>query len=141
MSKVKLATVWLDGCSGCHMSFLDMDERILEIAARVEVVYSPLVDLKEFPADVDVTIVEGAVSSEEDLHKIPRSIGAHNLSLKPLFNQIWYQSRVIDVRMREHHKIDRCRIKQEFFILLRCLYGFPLKHSAIQQNALTINLK
>ncbi len=70
MSKVKLATVWLDGCSGCHMSFLDMDERILEIAARVEVVYSPLVDLKEFPADVDVTIVEGAVSSEEDLHKI-----------------------------------------------------------------------
>ena len=70
MSKVRLATVWLDGCSGCHMSFLDMDERILEIAARVEVVYSPLVDLKEFPADVDVTIVEGGVSSEEDLHKI-----------------------------------------------------------------------
>ena len=70
MSKVRLATVWLDGCSGCHMSFLDMDERILEIASRVEVVYSPLVDLKEFPPDVDVTIVEGAVSSEEDLHKI-----------------------------------------------------------------------
>lgn len=70
MSKVRLATVWLDGCSGCHMSFLDMDERILEIAARVEVVYSPLVDRKEFPVDVDVTIVEGGVSSEEDLHKI-----------------------------------------------------------------------
>ena len=70
MSKVRLATVWLDGCSGCHMSFLDMDERILDIADRVEVVYSPLVDPKEFPADVDVTIVEGGVSSEEDLHKI-----------------------------------------------------------------------
>ncbi|MCL4808235.1 MAG: NADP oxidoreductase [Thermoanaerobaculia bacterium] len=70
MSKVKLATVWLDGCSGCHMSFLDMDERILEIADRVDVVYSPLVDPKEFPPDVDVTIVEGGVSSEEDLHKI-----------------------------------------------------------------------
>ena len=70
MSRVKLATVWLDGCSGCHMSFLDMDERILDIADRVEVVYSPLVDPKEFPADVDVTIVEGGVSSEEDLHKI-----------------------------------------------------------------------
>jgi NAD-reducing hydrogenase small subunit len=52
------------------MSFLDMDERILEIAARVDVVYSPLVDLKEFPEGVDVTIVEGGVSSEEDLHKI-----------------------------------------------------------------------
>jgi len=70
MSRVKLATVWLDGCSGCHMSFLDMDERILEIASRVEVVYSPLVDPKEFPEGVDVTIVEGGVSSEEDLHKI-----------------------------------------------------------------------
>ena len=70
MSRVKLATVWLDGCSGCHMSFLDMDERILEIAERVEVVYSPLVDPKEFPEGVDVTIVEGGVSSEEDLHKI-----------------------------------------------------------------------
>ena len=70
MSRVKLATVWLDGCSGCHMSFLDMDERILEIADRVEVVYSPLVDPKEFPEGVDVTIVEGGVSSEEDLHKI-----------------------------------------------------------------------
>jgi len=70
MSRVKLATVWLDGCSGCHMSFLDMDERILEIASRVEVVYSPLVDPKVFPEGVDVTIVEGGVSSEEDLHKI-----------------------------------------------------------------------
>jgi len=52
------------------MSFLDMDERLLEIAAQAELVYSPLVDAKEFPPDVDVTLVEGAVSSEEDLHKI-----------------------------------------------------------------------
>ncbi|MCS7187138.1 MAG: NADP oxidoreductase [Armatimonadetes bacterium] len=68
--KIKLATVWLDGCSGCHMSFLDMDERLLELAEKVEVVYSPLVDAKEFPEEVDVTLVEGAVSTEEDLHKI-----------------------------------------------------------------------
>ena len=70
MSKKKLATVWLDGCSGCHMSFLDMDERLIELGGRVDLVYSPLVDNKEFPAQVDVTLVEGAVSSEEDLHKI-----------------------------------------------------------------------
>jgi len=70
MSKKKLATVWLDGCSGCHMSFLDMDERLIELADKVDLVYSPLVDNKDFPADVDVTLVEGAVSSEEDLHKI-----------------------------------------------------------------------
>ena len=68
--KPRLATVWLDGCSGCHMSFLDMDERLLEIAERADIVYSPLVDTKEYPDDVDVCLVEGAVSSEDDLHKI-----------------------------------------------------------------------
>lgn len=70
MSRKRLATVWLDGCSGCHMSFLDMDERLIELADKAELVYSPLVDAKEFPPDVDITLVEGAVSSEEDLHKI-----------------------------------------------------------------------
>jgi len=70
MSKKRLATVWLDGCSGCHMSFLDMDERLLTVAGMADLVYSPLVDVKEFPLNVDVTLVEGAVSTEEDLHKI-----------------------------------------------------------------------
>lgn len=69
-AKVRVATVWLDGCSGCHMSFLDIDHRLLEIADRIELVYSPLVDLKTFPAQVDVTLVEGAISSNEDLEKI-----------------------------------------------------------------------
>jgi NAD-reducing hydrogenase small subunit len=68
--KKRLATVWLDGCSGCHMSFLDMDERLIELVGKVDLVYSPLVDAKVFPPDVDITLVEGAVSSEEDLHKI-----------------------------------------------------------------------
>jgi NAD-reducing hydrogenase small subunit len=70
MTKPRIATVWLDGCSGCHMSFLDMDERLLEVAAIADIVYSPLVDTKEYPLDVDVCLVEGAVSSEDDLHKI-----------------------------------------------------------------------
>jgi len=68
--KIRLATVWLDGCSGCHMSLLDIDERLMAIAGRVQVVWGPLVDRKEFPADVDVTLVEGAISSVEDLHRI-----------------------------------------------------------------------
>ncbi len=70
MSKPRVATVWLDGCSGCHMSLLDMDERLLDIFERADLVYSPLVDFKDYPEDVDVCLVEGAVSSEEDLHKI-----------------------------------------------------------------------
>jgi NAD-reducing hydrogenase small subunit len=68
--KVRLATVWLDGCSGCHMSLLDIDERLIAIASRVQLVWGPLVDAKEFPDGVDVTLVEGAVSSEEDLHRV-----------------------------------------------------------------------
>jgi NAD-reducing hydrogenase small subunit len=70
MSKPKLATVWLDGCSGCHMSFLDLDERLIEIGERADLVYSPLVDTKDYPDGVDVCLVEGAVASEEDLAKI-----------------------------------------------------------------------
>ena len=70
MSVPRVATVWLDGCSGCHMSLLDMDERLLDIFSRADLVYSPLVDYKDYPEEVDVCLVEGAVSSEEDLHKI-----------------------------------------------------------------------
>jgi NAD-reducing hydrogenase small subunit len=70
MTRPRLATVWLDGCSGCHMSFLDMDERLLEIGQRADLVYSPLVDTKDYPEGVDVCLVEGAVSSDEDLAKI-----------------------------------------------------------------------
>jgi NAD-reducing hydrogenase small subunit len=70
MNKTKLATVWLDGCSGCHMSALDMDERWIELAGKVDLVYGPLVDAKEYPENVDIVLVEGAVSSEEDLERI-----------------------------------------------------------------------
>jgi NAD-reducing hydrogenase small subunit len=52
------------------MSFLDLDERLLAVAEKADLVYSPLVDNKEFPPEVDITLVEGAVSSEEDLHKV-----------------------------------------------------------------------
>ncbi|MBI4675783.1 MAG: NADP oxidoreductase [Chloroflexi bacterium] len=70
--KARLATVWLQGCSGCHMSLLDLDARIIEIAQLVDVVYSPLVDIKEFPEDVDVTFVEGAVNTAEDAARLKR---------------------------------------------------------------------
>ncbi len=72
MKKVKVATVWLDGCSGCHMSLLDMDAAIISLARRIDLVYGPLVDAQEFPEDVDVTLVEGAVSSQDDLSKIQK---------------------------------------------------------------------
>ncbi len=72
MKKVKVATVWLDGCSGCHMSLLDMDAAIIDLAQKIDIVYGPLVDAQEFPEEVDVTLVEGAVSSQDDLAKIQK---------------------------------------------------------------------
>ena len=75
-TKPRVATVWLGGCSGCHMSFLDMDERLIELTDKMELVYSPIVDTKEFPRDVDVALVEGAVSNveqEELAHTIRRN--------------------------------------------------------------------
>lgn len=83
MSKPTLATIWLDGCSGCHMSLLDMDERLVELGEQFELVYSPLVDYKQFPAHVDVALVEGSVSSDEDEHKI-RHVRAHTRVLVSL---------------------------------------------------------
>ena len=68
MGLLRLATVWLGGCSGCHMSFLDLDEWLIDLARHVELVFSPIADVKEFPEGVDVTLVEGAVANDENLH-------------------------------------------------------------------------
>jgi NAD-reducing hydrogenase small subunit len=68
--KARVATAWMGGCSGCHMSFMDLDERLIELAAKMDLVYSPVIDVKQFPENVDVTLVEGAVCNEEHLHQI-----------------------------------------------------------------------
>jgi NAD-reducing hydrogenase small subunit len=70
MERLKLATIWLAGCSGCHMSFLDLDEWLLELAQLADLVYSPILDVKEFPEGVDVTLVEGAVANDENLNML-----------------------------------------------------------------------
>jgi NAD-reducing hydrogenase small subunit len=67
MERVKLATVWLGGCSGCHMSLLDLDEWLIDLAPKIDLVYSPLADTKEYPVEVDVVLVEGAVANEDNL--------------------------------------------------------------------------
>ena len=69
MEKKKLATIWLGGCSGCHMSLLDIDERILDVAKLADIVKSPIVDGKELPP-VDIALVEGSVTSDEHLKEL-----------------------------------------------------------------------
>lgn len=68
--KPRIATVWLGGCSGCHMSFLDLDERLIDLAQMADVVFTPIADTKIFPEDVDVTLVEGAIANEDHLEML-----------------------------------------------------------------------
>ena len=72
MGRLRLATVWLGGCSGCHMSFLDLDEFLIDLAGKVDIVFSPFIDVKEYPEGVDVVLVEGAIANEEHLETIRR---------------------------------------------------------------------
>ena len=67
MEHLRLATAWFGGCSGCHMSFLDLDEALIDLAGKIDLVYSPVVDTKEYPEGVDLVLIEGAVCNEEHL--------------------------------------------------------------------------
>ena len=70
-AKKRLATVWLTGCSGCHMSFLDLDEWLFELADLADIVYSPVAsDCKTYPNAVDICLVEGGVGTSDNLRLI-----------------------------------------------------------------------
>jgi NAD-reducing hydrogenase small subunit len=70
MDRLKFATVWLGGCSGCHMSFLDLDEFLIELADKITLVYGPLMDTKIYPDGVDLVLVEGAIANDEHIEII-----------------------------------------------------------------------
>jgi NAD-reducing hydrogenase small subunit len=67
MAKAKVATTSLCGCFGCHMSLLDIDERILELVELVEFDRSPINDIKSIEGPVDVGLVEGGCANEENV--------------------------------------------------------------------------
>lgn len=66
MAKVKVATEWLAGCAGCHMSVLDLDERLVQLTELIRITSSPITDLKK-PKKVEVGIVEGAVANTSNV--------------------------------------------------------------------------
>ena len=68
-SKLKIATCSLYGCFGCHMSLLDLDERLFELTERVELDRSPLTDIKEL-GKCDIGIIEGGVANVENVHTL-----------------------------------------------------------------------
>jgi len=74
MAKPKISSDWLAGCAGCHMSLLDMDERLVKIAELADIRATPITDLKQPDASgVDVGILEGGVNNsanEEVAHRM-----------------------------------------------------------------------
>ncbi len=70
MSKPTLATVSLGGCEGCHVALLDAHEGLLDLLAAADLVHSPFSGDEEIPDKVDVAMVEGAVTTEEDLRRL-----------------------------------------------------------------------
>lgn len=68
MSKPRIATTSLAGCFGCHMSLLDIDERILTLVELVDFDKSPITDIKEFSGRCAIGLVEGGCANEENVH-------------------------------------------------------------------------
>lgn len=68
--KKRIATVSLAGCFGCHMSLLDIDERIIELMKHVEIERSPFNDRKKFSQRCDIGLVEGGCCNEENVHTL-----------------------------------------------------------------------
>lgn len=68
MSKVRIATTSLAGCFGCHMSFLDMDERLIGLLEHVEFNRSPLTDIKHCDPSCDIGLVEGGLCNIDNIH-------------------------------------------------------------------------
>ncbi|HOW92214.1 MAG TPA: NADP oxidoreductase [Anaerolineaceae bacterium] len=74
MAKPKVSSDWMAGCAGCHMSLLDMDERLAQVVELADLRATPITDLKEPDATgVDVGVLEGGInnsSNEEVAHKM-----------------------------------------------------------------------
>ena len=68
LRKARIATASLAGCFGCHMAFLDIDERLIELMKLVEFDRSPINDIKKFTHRCDVGIIEGGCCNEENVH-------------------------------------------------------------------------
>lgn len=74
--KLKVATTSLAGCFGCHMSFLDIDERLLDFCEVAEFNRSPLTDIKHCEGEIDIGLIEGGLCNAENVETL-REFRAH----------------------------------------------------------------
>jgi NAD-reducing hydrogenase small subunit len=126
--KPKVATVWLGGCSGCHMSFLDMDERLIELAGMIDLVYSPIADVKDFPEYVDVTLVEGAIANDE--HEELAKLIRRNSKIVVSFGDCAVTGNV--TAMRNHINVEEV-LKRSYIELADLTPQIPRNHNTIAE--------
>lgn len=69
MTKIKVATVSLAGCFGCHMSLLDIDENLVELLQKIELTNTPLTDFKRCEPSF-IGLIEGGVCNEDNIHTL-----------------------------------------------------------------------
>jgi NAD-reducing hydrogenase small subunit len=69
-NKLKVATTSLAGCFGCHMSFLDIDERLLDLCEVAEFDRSPITDIKHCTGPIDIGLIEGGLCNAENVHTL-----------------------------------------------------------------------
>lgn len=72
MNQLKIATVWLNNCYGCHMSVWDLDSWLLDLSPQIDLVHSHFADIKKYPEGVDIALVEGAVTNDDNLNLIKK---------------------------------------------------------------------
>jgi len=65
-TKIRIATATLAGCFGCHMSLLDIDEKIIDLVELVEFDRTPLTDIKQL-GHCDIGLIEGAVANSDNV--------------------------------------------------------------------------
>ena len=154
--KLRVATTSLAGCFGCHMSLLDIDERLLELVQKVEFDRSPLDDIKEI-GPCDVGLIEGGVCNAENLHvlkafrrncKVLAAVGAcaitggvpamrNNVNLWDCFREVYQyepgtEGRVIPNDRELPLPFDRVRPVQEIVRIDYFLPGCPPPAEAIR---------
>lgn len=76
MPKLRVATCSLAGCFGCHMSFLDIDERIQDLLEVVQFDQCPLTDFKRIQEPCDLGLIEGALGNADNI-RVLRAFRAH----------------------------------------------------------------
>lgn len=126
--KPRVATAWLGGCSGCHMSFLDIDERLIELAGMIDLVYSPIIDVKEFPEYVDITLIEGAIANDE--HEEMAKLIRRNSKIVVSFGDCAVTGNV--TAMRNHIPVDDV-LNRSYIELADITPQIPRNHNTIAE--------